>query len=228
MRILFVRHGHPDYGRDCLTDLGHLQAAAAAERLREENIAEIYSSTCGRALETAGHTAEALGLDVVRCDFMREIHWGTSSGEPLPSDGHPWDAADLMVSEGKPLLNHSWNSEEPFLRNRLLKDYQKIAGALDAWLADFGYVRDGLYYRIREDSRKTVAAFCHGGASSVMLSHMFNLPFPFTCAAIGLDFTGITAVTLSGPAGSLVTPRFEMVNDAKHIREYRIKNIYGK
>ena len=35
MRILFVRHGHPNYEKDCLTDLGHLHAAAAAERLSE-------------------------------------------------------------------------------------------------------------------------------------------------------------------------------------------------
>ena len=38
MRIIFVRHGHPDYVHDCLTDLGHLQATAAAERLRDEGI----------------------------------------------------------------------------------------------------------------------------------------------------------------------------------------------
>ena len=36
MRIVFVRHGEPDYEHDCLTPLGRLQARAAAERLREE------------------------------------------------------------------------------------------------------------------------------------------------------------------------------------------------
>ena len=29
MRIIFVRHGHPNYRKDCLTELGHLQAKAA-------------------------------------------------------------------------------------------------------------------------------------------------------------------------------------------------------
>ena len=33
MRIIFVRHGEPDYARDCLTEAGRRQAAAAAERL---------------------------------------------------------------------------------------------------------------------------------------------------------------------------------------------------
>ena len=70
MRIIFVRHGHPDYVHDCLTPLGHQHAAAAAERLRGEGITQIFSSTCGRALETAAHTAELLFLPVERCDLM--------------------------------------------------------------------------------------------------------------------------------------------------------------
>jgi len=47
MKIVFVRHGHPDYHNDCLTELGHLQAEAAAQRLEQEGIEEIYSSTRG-------------------------------------------------------------------------------------------------------------------------------------------------------------------------------------
>ena len=53
MRILFVRHGHPNYELDCLTELGKKQAEAAALRLKDEGIEEIYASTCGRAFETA-------------------------------------------------------------------------------------------------------------------------------------------------------------------------------
>ena len=44
MRIIFVRHGEPDYKHDCLTELGHLQAEDAAKRLREEGIEEILTS----------------------------------------------------------------------------------------------------------------------------------------------------------------------------------------
>ena len=58
MRIVFVRHGEPDYTHDCLTEQGKLQALAAAERLREEGIEEIFSSPLGRAAETAAATAQ--------------------------------------------------------------------------------------------------------------------------------------------------------------------------
>ena len=33
MRILFIRHGEPDYARDCLTDEGRRQAEAAVRRI---------------------------------------------------------------------------------------------------------------------------------------------------------------------------------------------------
>ena len=33
MRIIFVRHGEPDYKNDCLTAEGHIQAEAVAKRL---------------------------------------------------------------------------------------------------------------------------------------------------------------------------------------------------
>jgi probable phosphoglycerate mutase len=37
MRIVFVRHGEPDYENDCLTAEGRRQAAAAAEFAEEES-----------------------------------------------------------------------------------------------------------------------------------------------------------------------------------------------
>ena len=86
MRILFVRHGEPDYARDCLTDEGRRQAAAAAERLAGEGIQKIYASPLGRAHETAAFTARRLGLGIETLDWMREITWG---GPGLPVEGHP-------------------------------------------------------------------------------------------------------------------------------------------
>ena len=58
MRIIFVRHGEPDYQRDCLTETGREQAAAAAERLAGEGIVEIYASPCGLARQTADRSEE--------------------------------------------------------------------------------------------------------------------------------------------------------------------------
>lgn len=228
MRIIFVRHGHPNYVNDCLTELGHKHAAAVAERLKDEGISEIYSSTCGRAYETAGYVAEKYGLPIVKCEFMREISWGSVDNEPIPFDGHPWSAVDDMVAKGESILNPNWASVEPFARNKMVGYTENIAANLDEWLKNLGYTREGLYYRVAEDvaTNKTIAAFGHGGAGSAIFSHLFNLPYPFVCTTLNQDYTGITIVELPDMPGALVKPRFEIMNDARHIKDLRIENIY--
>lgn len=230
MRIIFVRHGHPNYVNDCLTELGHKHAAAAAERLKDEGISEIYSSTCGRAYETAGYMAKQYGLPIVKCDFMREISWGSVDNESIAFDGHPWSTADDMVAKGESLLNPNWAEEEPFKRNKLVEYAKKVAEATDEWLKSLGYTREGLYYRVigTANTNKTIAAFGHGGAGSAIFSHLFNLPYPFVCTTLNQDYTGITIVEFPDTPGALVKPRFEIMNDARHIQNLKIENIYDK
>ncbi len=214
MRIIFVRHGHPDDAHDCLTELGRKHAAAAALRLQDEGIEAIYSSTHGRAMETASHLADVLHLPVTGCDFMRETNWGSMDGEPLFADGHPWDTADRMVAQGESLVDPHWQNSETFRRNRVVQCVEKVATGTDAWLATFGYTREGLYYRAGKDTAHTVAAFGHGGASTAILAHLFNLPFPFVTSTMGPDYTGITIVELPDAEGTLVKPQLVMLNDA--------------
>ncbi len=228
MRIIFVRHGHPNYENDCLTDLGRLHAAAAAERLVGEGIKTIYSSTCGRAYETAGYTAEKLGLPIHKCDFMREISWGSTDKDPLFLNGHPWDTVEDMIAHDEPLLADDWAQGERFRRNKIVTDVQKTATETDIWLAGLGYTREGQYYRCTGNTDTTIAAFGHGGASAAILSHMFNLPFPFTSTIMGPDYTAITIISLSNAADRLLSPRFELLNDARHIKGLQTANIYNR
>ena len=88
MRLILVRHGEPDYERDCLTEKGSRQAEIVAGRLLKEGIEEIYSSPLGRARQTAQPFAEASGIGDVRIlDFMREIRYGRE--DALYQSGNP-------------------------------------------------------------------------------------------------------------------------------------------
>lgn len=220
VRIIFVRHGHPNYQLDCLTELGRAQAQAAAHRIADEGISEIFSSTCGRALETAGYTANLLGLPIVPCDFMREIKWASKDGTVLFRDGNPWFIAWDTIEHGKTLLHKNWQQQEPFCHSSVVDHYAAVSSATDQWLLEQGYRREGEYYRVvGESTNRTVAMFSHGGSSSVALSHMSNIPFPYFCGALPADFTAVTIPRLSDQPGSLTGPRFEVVNDAHHIRK---------
>ena len=227
MRIIFVRHGEPDYERDCLTERGKLQALAAAERLREEGIEEIFSSPLGRAAETAAAAAETLGLPVRTLGFMRELHWGSIDKSPLFANGHPWDIADEFARQGVDLIDPAWREHPYFSNNIVTAEADHVAEKTDKWLLSLGYERRGAYYRcIRPDSRqKTVALFSHGGSSAAAMGHILNLPFPYACGLFHLEFTGITVIRLDRNPGAQTLPCLELANDGRHIHGARYRRL---
>ena len=226
MRIIFVRHGHPNYELNCLTPLGHKQAEAAAQRLKDEGIEKIHSSSAGRAVQTAEYTARLLGLDIEQHDFMREIGWGP--GE-LYKGGHPWSTAWHMIEEGESVIAPEWATRKPFSKNAVTALALKAGNDFDALLETLGYKREGEYYRVLESKPyKTVAVFSHGGFSSAVIAHLFNLPFPFVCASIVPDMTAITVASFEEDAkvGSLISPRFEIANDSRHIKGITAETVF--
>lgn len=207
MKIIFVRHGHPDYENDCLTELGHTQAIAAANRLANEKPDRIFSSIKGRAYETACHIAKKHNLDITKLKFMREIKW----------DENPWDVADRWVEVGKEINNREWQMDDDFDGGVTVKYYNFVAENFDKWLEEFGLVREGDYYRVIKESDETIIIVSHGGSSSVVISHIFNLPFTFVCHALKPTFTAITEVSFEGKKGQLTSPEFKLANDSRHI-----------
>lgn len=225
MKIIFVRHGHPNYKDDCLTELGHPQAEAAAERLKNEKIDKIFSSSCGRAVETAQHIAARHNLEVSQLDFMREIHWGAPNTDDYVQ---PWWLVDKWINSGKDIMNPHWQTDPDYNGHRVVESYNNLAASFDEWLETLGFKREGCYYQVIKENNETVMMVSHGGASSVALSHIFNLPFSFVCRAICPNFTAITVVSLGGKEGELTSPKFELVNDARHIEGIESENYYGR
>jgi probable phosphoglycerate mutase len=228
MRIIFVRHGHPNYRQDCLTEMGHLHAEAAAERLKDEPIRRICASSHGRAVETAEHIAARHGLPVEKYDFIREIGWGSIDGEPVPHKGHPWTIIDEWIANGRSLMNPGWAQEDEFRRNQVVGFVERIGAGMDEWLSMLGYDREGDLYRVREKNDDTVVLASHAGASCAAMARMFNLPFPFALYSISASYTAVTIVKLEGETGALTAPRFELMNDDRHIRGIEVQNVYGR
>jgi len=215
MRIVFVRHGEPDYARDCLTEAGRAQAAAAAERLAGEGIREIFSSPCGRARETAAFTAARLGLPVAILDYMREITWG---GPGIPCDGHPWTLGDRMLAEGFDFDALDWREHPYFRGNAATACYGAIAGRFDGFLAERGYLHEGRRFLCRGGGDETIALFSHGGSGACALAHALALPFPYVASVLPYDFTSVIILDFPANEGAHVFPRVELFNDCAHIR----------
>ena len=217
MRIIFVRHGEPNYENDCLTDEGKIQAAAVAERLAGEGITRIYASPCGRAAETASYTAARLGLPVITLDYMREIRWG---GDGVPCDGHPWTLGDMMLAEGFDFQRGDWQAHPYFAGNAATAHYAGIAARFDGFLTAHGYRHEGRRFYCDGGTDETVALFSHGGSGACVLAHLLNLPFPYVASVLPYDFTSIIILDFPVSAGAYVFPRVELFNDCAHIRRH--------
>ena len=229
MKIYFVRHGHPDYKNDCLTPLGKKQAEAAAKRLLGCGIERIYASTKGRAMETARYSADLLDLDIIPCDFMRELNWKSIDGEPILADGSPWLVAKELIAEGVSVFDADWQEKEPYCKSRVVGAVGTVVEGIDSLLEELGYKREGNYYRVLDGiaNDKTVAIFSHGGSSSAVLSHMLHIPFAQFCATFHIDFTSVTIVEITGEVGKLTCPKLLLFDDAKHIEGITVENFYG-
>lgn len=214
MRIVFIRHGEPDYKKDCLTETGKKQAESAAARLEREGISEIYASSMGRAQETAGFTARKLGLPVHTLDFMHEISWG---GPDIPMEGHPWTISDWMINEKQyDFYQEDWR-QHPYFKNNIAVNFlDDISGKFDALLLRQGYRHEGLRYYCETDQQKTIAVFSHGGSGACVLSHLLALPFPYVCSVMPYGLTSITILNFPVQTGEYVHPRIELFNDLAH------------
>ena len=216
MRIVFVRHGEPDYARDCLTQAGRRQAEACAERLMREGISLVYASPCGRAEETASYTASRLGLPIVTLNYMHEITWG---GPGLPVQGHPWTLSDWLIDEQDfDFRANDWREHEWFMENKALEYYGTISQKIDAFMQDHGYRHEGSRFFCESGSDRTIALFSHGGSGACALAHLLSLPFPYVASVLPYDFTSITILNFPVRNGEYVHPRLELFNDCAHIQ----------
>lgn len=125
VRIYLVRHGQafsnldpepdlPPQELDRLTELGHAQAQAAAALLKGRGIRGVYTSTAGRALETAIDIAHALDMGIYPepgvaplkvgrnpqgelDDWDYRIAEWTAGRDPIPPEGESMQAMGERV-----------------------------------------------------------------------------------------------------------------------------------
>lgn len=101
LTLLLVRHGQSEWNAAglmqgqtkhvALTDLGHAQAAAAADELEGLRPGALVSSDLRRAVQTAEHCARATGLPYSTSPALREQAYGVLEGRP---SRELWDVVD--------------------------------------------------------------------------------------------------------------------------------------
>lgn len=220
MRLILIRHGDPDYKNDCLTELGKKQAAAVAQRLKDENIDVIYASTVGRATETATYTAELLNKKIIPLEFIREIDCDSVAGdENAPYRGSIDKITDSAVRDNVNVFVEHWQELECYKHTNAPKSYPQVSAGIDEFLEKLGFTHKDRYFLCTRENTDTVAVFCHGNSSRAAISRIFGIPFSVLCGCYQPRCTTVSVFEFESAPGKLILPKIGIINDSRHIDE---------
>ena len=217
MKLLLIRHGDPDYTHDSLTEKGQREAELLCRRLEKLDVKEWFVSPLGRAQATIRPLLEKTGRSAVTIPWMREfplhgydVYTKTDhvvwDYYPKYRERHPeWDSAG------------NWMDASPFKELGARSLVEEMWDGLDAILAGYGYVRDGLFYRAERPNRNTIGLVCHFGAATILLSHLLNVSAMQLLHTTFMAPTAITAVLTEERERGTAQWRTTVIGDVSHL-----------
>lgn len=175
MRLIFIRHGEPDYSIDSLTEKGWREAELVGERLKDIEADAVFCSPLGRAKDTMKPYLEKTGKAAVICDWLKEFNYKKIIDPKTNQERIIWDFKPEFLDENKELFDKDdWRKADFIKNSEVPKAVDYVFEQFDKCLENYGYVREGTYYKTEKGNHKTLLFFCHFGIISVLLAHLFN------------------------------------------------------
>lgn len=219
MRLIFIRHGDPDYEHDSLTEKGRREAQILAERFKTwENIDYIYNSPLGRAKETCEYSLKASGRTSETLDFLEEVPFQIY--HPDYDRPHvPWDYFPATFSPEAGYYDRDrWFDTGVYKDSGLKEYYFKTVQAFDEVLARHGLRRnDQGFYETDEDSDKTLVFFCHYGITSILTGHLTGIAPPCLWQGFFIATTGVTVLNTDNRDREKTGFRVQVWGDVSHL-----------
>ncbi len=246
MKIIFVRHGEPDYVNDSLTEKGWREARLLAERISRWRVTEFYCSPLGRARDTASCTLEKTNRTAITLDWMKEFYYPID--DPITGrHGVPWDLIPSYWTKDPLLMDMDrWVEADLTAKNpEIAQNYKIVWKNLDQLLASYGYVREGLFYRMPDATEKfvvqtavegedeypevysqiyaedekepVIVIFCHLGITCLALSHLLNIPFELLTHGFFIPTTSLTIVSSEQRWSNEAYFRVQRLGDVAHL-----------
>lgn len=189
MKLMFIRHGDPDYSIDSLTPKGWREARCLADKLKNVRMDHIYVSPLGRAKDTAKVTLEAVGREAITLPWLIEFEPRIyRPDKPQGEQAVAWDWLPADWTCHEQFFDDKHWMEHPLFEEAGVSD--KVAWideGIDSLLKDHGYERDGRMYKAVRANDDTLVFFCHFAVQCVILAHILNVSpmvlWHGTCAA---------------------------------------------
>ena len=222
IEVVLVRHAQPDWepgglavDHPLLSAHGRAQAKALAEALAGERFDAGYTSTLGRAIETAEPVGERLGMEFERCSWLDELRLPTLEGRTAE------EVAQFFASARARDLEQWWDGMPPGGESfRHL--YERVSGGVEALLSSSHGMRihsnSGfrLWHPPEEDRRLLVVA--HEGSISEILSRLLDVePVSWAFVRFSSYWAAITRL-VTVPIADGYAFSLRAFNEIEHLR----------
>lgn len=216
MKLLFIRHGDPDYERDSLTEDGIKEAELLRERMNKMPLDGAFVSPLGRAALTAEIALKDKAIVPTECGWLREFD-ATIVKPDSGAKGVIWDLLPSYYAPNSQLRGESWDKCDLFKNSDASEKYANVAQKFDRLLCSLGYRRSDKIYKAEKPNDKTYAFFCHFGIESVILSHVFDIsPYVLLQSFCALP-TSVTEIVTEERENGIAAFRCLFFGDVSHL-----------
>lgn len=229
MRIIFIRHGDPDYANDALTEKGVREAKLLSDRIVNWPTGQFnfYCSPLGRARQTASYTLERIHKQAVTYEWLKEFSYKIE--DPVTGRiGVPWDFMPEYWTEIPQMYDReAWKKTDIYRSNpELLPAYQEVCDGLDLLLSEYGYKRHHNYYvntnKSNQNENKehdTIVIFCHLGVTCMMMSHLIGISPVLLLHSLYLAPTSVTIFNTEERQNNIAFFRAQVIGDTIHLNQ---------
>lgn len=220
MKLIFIRHGDPDYVNDNLTEKGKREAELLSHRVSKWDVKDFYCSPLGRAKATAAYSLEKMNRTAVEKDWLREFFYLVE--DPVTGDERiAWDFMPNYWTK-EPLLydKDKWLSAPVMQTGKEIAGaYREVCDGIDGILAEHGYLREGNYYKVTKGNTDTIVIFCHLGVTFAMMSHILGLSPSVLWQQFFIAPTSVTMLCTEEREQGNATFRVKFMGDTSHLLE---------
>lgn len=217
MKLIFIRHGDPDYAKDSLTEKGWREAEILSERVAKLDIKKIFCSPLGRAKDTASFSLKKLDRDAEICDWLKEFFVPVK--DPVTqADRIPWDLMPSYWTKTEELYDMNRWLDAPVMKTGDVKSaYENVINGIDKILEEHGYLRTGKYYKVEKANTDTLVFFCHLGVQFVILSHILSISPSVLWQNFYVAPTSVTILETEEREKGIAAFRCKTVGDTSHL-----------
>lgn len=158
MRLIFIRHGDPDYKNDNLTEKGKREVEQLTKRVCGwENVSAFFSSPLGRAKATGLPSMEKLGRKFEVFDWLQEFKYKTFYPkdffikELAGKETMCWDfIPEVYYSNPDFFDKDKWCQTDFMKAGNIDEKYKELCQGIDSLLERYGYTRNELgFYNVK-------------------------------------------------------------------------------